>query len=46
MTAEQAQRLAEAIVAMEYGELIKSLLDQVDAGEIMLEEVLARLANE
>ncbi len=46
MTDEQAQQLADAIVAMEYGELVKSLLHRVDAGEMTLEEVLARLANE
>ena len=45
MTDEQAQQLAEAIVAVEYGELVKSLLIHVDAGEMTLEEVLARLAN-
>ena len=46
MTQEQAQQLAEAIVAVEYGELVKSLLNRVDAGEMTLEEVLARLTNE
>ncbi len=46
MTDEQAQQLAEAIVAVEYRELVKSLLNRVDAGEMTLEEVLARLANE
>ncbi len=45
MTEKQAQQLAEAIVAIEYGELVKSLLNRVDAGEMTLEEVLARLAN-
>ncbi len=44
MTGEQAQQLAEAIVAMEYGELVKSLLNRVDAGAMTLEEVLARLS--
>ncbi len=46
MTGKQAQQLAEAIVAMEYGELVKSLLNRVNAGEMTLEEVLARLTNE
>ncbi len=46
MTDEQAQQLAEAIAAVEYGELVKSLLNRVDAGEMTLEEVLARLTNE
>ena len=46
MTDEQAQQLADAIVAVEYGELVKSLLDQVGAGEMMLGDVLARLASE
>ena len=45
MTDEQAQQLAEAIVAVEYGELVKSLLHRVDAGEMTLEEVLDRLSN-
>ena len=45
MTDEQAQQLAETIVAIEYGELVKSLLDRVDAGEMTLEEVLATLTN-
>ena len=30
MTDEQAQQLADAIVAVEYGEFAKSLLDQID----------------
>jgi len=34
---------ADAIVAVEYGELVKSLLDQVEAGEVTLKEVLDRL---
>ncbi len=38
--------LADAIVAMEYGELVKSLLNCVDAGQMTLEEVLATLTNE
>ncbi len=46
MNDEQAQQLAEAVVAVEYGELVKSLLNRVDAGEMTLEEVLARLTNE
>ena len=46
MTDEQAQQLAEAIVAVEYGELVKSLLDQVEAGEVTLEEALTTLASE
>ncbi len=46
MTNEQARQLAEAIVAVEYGGLVKSLLNRVDAGEMTLEEVLARLMNE
>ncbi len=46
MTDEQAQQLAEAIVAVEYGELVKSLLDHVDAGEMTLGEVLRELAQE
>jgi len=45
MTDEQSQQLADAIVAVEYGELVKSLLDQVEAGEMTLEEVLARLTS-
>ncbi len=45
MTDEQAQQLAEAIAAVEYGELVKSLLDRVDGGEMTLEEVLATLTN-
>ncbi len=45
MTDEQAQQLAEAIAAVEYGELVKSLHDRVDAGEMTLEEVLATLTN-
>ena len=46
MTQEQAQQLAEAIVAVEYGELVKSLLNRVDAGELTLEAVLRELARE
>ncbi len=46
MTDEQAQQLAEAIIAVEYGELVKSLLDSVDAREMTLEEVLRELAQE
>ena len=46
MTDEQTQQLAEAIVAVEYGELVKCLLNRVDAGEITLEEVLRELARE
>ncbi len=45
MTDEQTQQLAEAIVPVEYGELVKCLLDQVGAEEMTLEEVLARLTN-
>ena len=45
MTDEQAQQLADAIVAVEYGELMKSLLDQVEPGEMTLEEVLDRLTS-
>lgn len=43
MTDEQAQQLADAIVTVEYGELVKSLLDQVDTEEMPLEEVLDKL---
>ena len=43
MTDEQRKQLADAIVAVEYGEFVKPLLDQVEAGEMALEEVLARL---
>jgi hypothetical protein len=46
MTDEQRKQLAEAIVAMEYGELVKALLDQVETGKMTLEEVLARLTGE
>ncbi len=45
MTDEQDQQLTEAIVAVEYGELVKSLLDRVEAGEVTLEEILARLSG-
>ncbi len=45
MNDEQAQQLAEAIVAVEYGELENSLLNDVDAGEMTLEEVLATLTS-
>ena len=40
------QKLPDAIVAVEYGEFVKSLLDQVDAGEMTLRDVLARLAGD
>ena len=43
MTDEQTQQLADAIVAVEYGELVKSLLDQIKAGEMTLGDVLDRL---
>ncbi len=46
MTNEQAQQLAEAIAAVEYGELVKSLLNRVDAREMTLEAVLRELAQE
>ncbi len=46
MTNEQAQQLAEAIVAVEYGELVKSLLNRVDVGEMTLDAVLRELAQE
>ena len=46
MTDEQAQQLAEAIIAVEYGELVKFLLNCVDAGGMTLEEVLRELAQE
>ncbi len=46
MTDEQREQLADAIVAVEYGELVKSLLDQVEAGEMAWGDVLARLASE
>ena len=46
MTDEQARQLADAIVAVEYGELVKSLLAQVETGEMTLEEILSRLAGE
>ena len=42
MTDEQAQQLAEAV---EYRELVKSLLNRVDAGELTLEAVLRDLAQ-
>ena len=42
MTDEQRKQLGDAIVAVEYGELVKSLLDQVEAGEMTPEVVLAR----
>ncbi len=45
MTDEQAQQLADAIVTVEYGELVKSLFDQIEAGEMTLEDVLARLTD-
>ncbi len=45
MTDEPAQQLADAIVAVEYGEFVKSLLDHVEAGKVMLGEVLARLKS-
>ena len=45
MTEEQSQLLAEALAAVEYGELVKSLLDLVDAGKMTLEEALARLMH-
>ena len=43
MTEEQAQQSADAIVAVEYGDLVRSLLNRADAGEMTLEEVLARV---
>ncbi len=43
MTDEQAQQLAGAIAAVEYGELVRSLLDQVEAGKMTLGEVLDQL---
>ena len=46
MTDEQAQQLAEAVAAVEYGELVKSLLDQVETGEMTLEAILRELAQE
>ncbi len=46
MTDEQAQQLAEAIVAVEYGELVKSLLNRIDAGGMTLEAILRELAQE
>jgi len=46
MTDTQAQQLAEAIAAVEYGELVQSLLAQVETGEMTLEEILSRLAGE
>ncbi len=32
MTEEQRKQLADAIVAVEYGEFVKSLLDRVEVG--------------
>ncbi len=46
MTDQQAQQLAEAIVAVEYGELVKSLLNRVDAGEMTLEDLLQEVTQE
>ena len=46
MTDEQAQQLADAIVAVEYGEFVRSLLDQVETREMTLETVLWELAEE
>ncbi len=46
MTNEQAQRLAEAIAATEYGKLVKSLLNRIDAGDMTLEELLQEVAQE
>ncbi len=43
MTDEQTQQLADAIVAVGYGEFVKSLLDQVEVGEMTLEVVLDQL---
>ena len=43
MTDEQAQQLAEAIAAVEYGRFVESLLEWVEAGEITVAEVLARI---
>ena len=45
MTDAQTQQLADAILAVEYGEFVKSLLDRVDAGEMTLAEVLTRVAK-
>ena len=45
MTGEQAQQLADPFVAVEYGEFVKSLFDQVESGEITLEKILARLSG-
>ncbi len=45
MTDEQRKQLAEAIVAVEYGELVKSLLVRVETGEMTLGEVLTRLTS-
>ena len=45
MTDEQARQLAEAIIAVEYGELVKSLLNRVGAREMTLEAVLRELAQ-
>ena len=39
------QQLADAIVAVEYGEFVKSVLDQVGAGEATFGELLARITN-
>ena len=46
MTDEQTQQLAEAIVAVEYGEFVRSLFDRIDAGEMTLEESLARIYSD
>ena len=46
MTNEQAQRLAEAIAATEYGKLVKTLLNRIDAGDMTLEELLQAVAQE
>ncbi len=45
MTNEQAQQLAEAVIAVDYGELVKSLLNRVGAREMTLEAVLRELAQ-
>jgi len=45
ITEERSQLLAEALTAVEYGELVKPLLDLVDAGEMTLDSTLSRLST-
>jgi hypothetical protein len=43
MTEEQRKQLREALVAVEYGEFVRSPLDQVEHGKMTLAKVLDRL---